>query len=86
MIKGAALKLVILKEQDCQRNQWPLARTTGVHADRNDSVTHRVADLNNGGKQTLRKAITKNVISVKNEIDFPSKGAIRINQDETSTS
>ena len=39
--------IVILKERDCQRKQWPLARITGVNTDRNDSVQHRVADLNN---------------------------------------
>ena len=38
---------MILKERDCQRKQWPLARITGVNTDRNDSVQHRVADLNN---------------------------------------
>ena len=43
--------IVILKEQDCRRNQWPLARIIGVDADRNGdvcSVTLCVADSNNG--------------------------------------
>ena len=80
--------IVILKEQDCQRNQWPLAKIIGVDTDRNGdvrSVTLRVADSNNGN-QTLRRPITKIVLLVENEIDSPSKGAIRISQDETSTS
>ena len=80
--------IVILKEQDCQRNQWPLARIIGVDPDRNGdvrSVTLRVADSNNCN-QTLRQPITKTVLLVKNEIDSPSKGTIRISQDETSTS
>ena len=80
--------IVILQEQDCQHNQWPLSRIIGVDADRKDdvrSVTLRFADSNNGN-QTLRKAITKIVLLVENEIDSPSKEAIRISQDETSTS
>ena len=80
--------MMILKEQDCQCNQWPLARIIVVDANRNgdvDSVTLRVADSNNGN-QTLRRPITKIVLLVKNEIDSPSKEAIRISQDETSTS
>ena len=79
---------MILKEQDCKGNQWPLARITGVNADRNGdvrSVTLRVANSNNGN-QTLRRPITKIVLLVENEIDSLSKGAIRISQDETSTS
>ena len=44
-----------------------------------------VADSNNGN-QTLRRPITKIMLLVENEIDSPSKGAIRISQDETSTS
>ena len=79
---------MILKEQDCQCNQWPLARIIVVDANRNgdvDSVTLRVADSNNGN-QTLRRPITKIELLVKNEIDSPSKEAIRISQDETSTS
>ena len=80
--------IVILKEQDCRRNQWPLARIIGVDADRNGdvrSVTLCVADSHNGN-QTLRRPITKIVLLVENEIDSPSKGAIRISQDEMSTS
>ena len=79
---------MILQEQDCQYNQWPLSRIIGVDADRKDdvrSVTLRFADSDNGN-QTLRKAITKIVLLVENEIDSPSKEAIRISQDETSTS
>ena len=79
---------MILKEQDCKRNQWPLARIIGVNADRNGdvrSVTLRVADSNDGN-QTLRRPITKIVHLVENEIDSLSKRAIRISQDETSTS
>ena len=79
---------MILKEQDCKRNQWPLARIIGVNADRNGdvrSVTLRVADSNDGN-QTLRRPITKIVHLVGNEIDSLSKRAIRISQDETSTS
>ena len=52
--------IAILKEQDCQRNQWPLARIIGVDTDRNGdvgNVTLRVADSNNDN-QTLRKPIT----------------------------
>ena len=67
--------IVILKEQDCQCNQWPLARIIGVDADRNGdvrSVTLRVADSNNGN-QTLRRSITKIVLLVENEIDSPLK-------------
>ena len=78
----------MLKEQDCQRNQWPLARIIDVDADKNGelhSVTLHVADSNNGN-QTLRTPITKIVLLVKNEIDHPSKGAIGISEDETSTS
>ena len=77
-----------MKEQDCQRNQWPLARIIGVDADRNGdvrSVTLRVADSNNGN-QALRRPINKIVVLVENEIDSSLKGAIRISQDETSTS
>ena len=77
--------IVILKEQECQRNQSPLI---GVHGDRNDdvrTVTLRVADSNNGN-QTFRRPITKIVLLVEYKIDSPSKGAIRISQDETSTS
>ena len=44
-----------------------------------------VADSNNGN-QTLRRPITKIMLLVENEIDSPSKGAITISQDETSTS
>ena len=80
--------IVILQEQDCQHNQWPLSRIIGVDADRKGdvrSVTLRFADSNNG-IQTLRKAITKIVLLVENEIDSPSKEAIRISRDETSTS
>ena len=76
----------MLKEQNCQRNQWPLTRIIGVNADRNGdvrSVTLRVADSNNSN-QTVRRPIA--VLLVENEIGFPSKGAIRISQDETSTS
>ena len=76
----------ILKEQDCQCNQWPLARIIDVDADRNGdvrSVTLRVADSNNGD-QTVIRPMT--VLLVENEIDSSSKGAIRISQDETSTS
>ena len=76
----------MLKEQNCQRNQWPLTRIIGVNADRNGdvrSVTLRVADSNNSN-QTVRRPIT--VLLVENEIGFSSKGAIRISQDETSTS
>ena len=65
----------ILKEQDCQCNQWPLARIIDVDADRNGdvrSVTLRVADSNNGN-QTLRRSITKIVLLVENEIDSPLK-------------
>ena len=77
----------MLKEQDCQRNQWQLARIIGVDADIGDvrSVTLRVADLNNSN-QTLRRPITKILLLVKSEIDHPSKGAIGISQDETLTS
>ena len=77
---------MILKEQDCQHNQWPLARIIGVDADRNHdvhSVTLHVADLNIG-KQTFRRPMTKFVLLVENKIDSPSKGAIRISQDETN--
>ena len=80
--------IVILKEQDCQCNQWPLARIIAVDADRNGdvhSVTIHVADSNNGN-QTLRRPITKTVLLFENETDSPSKAAIRISQDETSTS
>ena len=52
---------VIFKEQDCQRNQWPLARIIRVDTDRNGdvrSVTLCVADSHNGN-QTLRGPITK---------------------------
>ena len=92
MIKGGILKLnfdiVILKEQDCRRNQWPLGRIIGVDADRNRdvrSVTLCVADSHNGN-QTLRRPITKIVLLAENEIDSPLKGAVRISQDEMSTS
>ena len=67
--------IVILKEQNCQRNQWPLTRIIGVNANRNGdvrSVTLRVADSNNGN-QTLRRSITKIVLLVENEIDSPLK-------------
>ena len=40
---------MILQEQDCQHNQWPLSRIIGVDADRKDdvrSVTLRFADSN----------------------------------------
>ena len=47
------------------------------------SVTLRVADSNNGD-QTVIRPMT--VLLVENEIDSSSKGAIRISQDETSTS
>ena len=76
----------MLKEQNCQRNQWPLTRIIGVNADRNGdvrSVTLRVADSNNGD-QTVIRPMT--VLLVENEIDSSSKGAIRISQDETLTS
>ena len=70
---------MILKEQDCRRNQWPLTRIIGADVDRNGdvcSVTLHVADSNNGN-QTLRRAITK--------IGSPWEGATAISQDETST-
>ena len=57
---------MILKEQDCKGNQWPLARITGVNADRNGdvrSVTLRDANSNNGN-QTLRRPITKILCSM----------------------
>ena len=76
---------MILKEQECQRNQSPLI---GVHGDRNDdvrTVTLRVADSNNGN-QTFKRPITKIMLLVEYKIDSSSKGAIRISQDETSTS
>ena len=79
---------MIFKKQDCRRNQWPLARIVGADADRDGdvrSVTLCIADSHNG-KQTLRRLITKIVLLVENEIDSPSKGAIRISQDEMSTS
>lgn len=79
---------MILKEQDCQHHQWPLARVTGVDTVRNSdvcSVTLHVPDLNNGN-QTLRRLITKIVLLVEIEIDSQKKGAIRISQDETKTS
>ena len=79
--------IVILKEQDCRHNQWPLTRIIGVDADRNGdvrSVTLHVGDSNNGN-QTLRRAITKIVFLVENEIDSPSEGATTISQNETST-
>ena len=75
---------MILKEQDCQHNQWPFVRIIGTDADRNGdvrSVTLCVANSHNGN-QTLRRPITKIVLLVENEIDSPSKGAIRISQDE----
>ena len=53
--------IVILEEQDYQRNQWPLARIIGVDADKNGDVgsfTLRVPDSNNGN-QTLRRPTTK---------------------------
>ena len=80
--------IMIFKKQDCRRNQWPLARIVGADADRDGdvrSVTLCIADSHNG-KQTLRRLITKIVLLVENEIDSPSKGAIRISQDEMSTS
>ena len=52
---------MLLKEQDCQLNQWPLARIIGADANRNSdvrSVTVRVADSNNGN-QTLKIPTTK---------------------------
>ena len=79
---------MILEEQDYQRNQWSLARIIGVDADKNGDIgsfTLRVPDSNNGN-QTLRRPITKVVLLVEKEIDSPSTGAIRISQDETSTS
>ena len=80
--------IMMLKEQNCWRNQWPLTRIIGVDANRNGdvhSVTLCVADSHNGN-QTLRRPITKIVLLVENEIDSPLKGAIRISQDEISTS
>ena len=71
--------IVILKEQESQCNQWPLARINGVDTSRNCDVcsaTLCAADSNNGN-QTLRRLITKIVISVKNEMNSPSKGAFR---------
>ena len=50
---------MILKRQDCQHNQWPLARIIGVDANRNGdvhSVTLCVADSHNGN-QTLRRPL-----------------------------
>ena len=47
--------IVILKRQDCQSNQWPLARIIGVDTDRNGdlgSVTLHVADSNNGNQSS----------------------------------
>ena len=58
----------MLKEQDCQSNQWPLARRIGVDADKSGelrSVTLHVADSNNRN-QTLRTPITKIVLLVEN--------------------
>ena len=78
---------MILKEQDCRRNQWPLTRIIGADVDRNGdvcSVTLHVADSNNGN-QTLRRAITKIVLLVENENGSPWEGATAISQDETST-
>ena len=65
-----------------------MARIIGVDADRNGdvhSVTLCVADSHNGN-HTLRRPITKIALLVENGIDSPSKGAIRISQDEISTS
>ena len=61
--------ILILKKQDCQCNQWPLARIIGVDMDRNGDVhivTLCVADLNNGN-QTLRRPITKIMLLVEND-------------------
>ena len=70
--------IVILKEQDCQCNQWPLARINGVDTNRNcDVCSATLCAADSDGNQTLRRPITKIVILVKNEINSPSKGAFR---------
>ena len=55
--------------------------------DKNGMIKREISvDADRNGNQTLRRPITKIVLFVENEIDSPSKEAIRISQDETSTS
>ena len=63
----------------CHQNQWPMARTVSIDADaKNDvrSITLRVADKQGGPSQTLKCPITKLVLLVENEFNFPSDGTI----------
>ena len=66
-------------KDDCHRNQWPMTRIAGIHADaKNDvhSVTPSFADKKGGPSQILRRPITKLVLLAKNDLDSPTDGAI----------
>ena len=69
---------IVLLKDECQRNQWPIARIVSIETHKKNVVrtlTLRVVDRNTPGRtQVLRRPITKIVMLVgNNEFDSPKE-------------
>ena len=77
---------IVLLKDECQRNQWPMARILSIETDEKrvvHTVTLHFVDRNVPGRtQVLRRPITKIVMLVQNdEFDSPTEEPKRNAQD-----